>query len=188
MSPALLTKRLRELEEAGIVARRRTRRGGTHEYQLTAAGKELGGVIESIGTWGQRWIDGGLSLENLDPTLLMWDMRRNLDPRPLPRRRCVIQFIHPDLQPARRNFWLVVEPDGGVDLCLIDPGYDIDLYVTTDVRTMTAVWMGLARLRDELAARRVSLAGNRGIGAQMERWLGYSHFAGEPKVGKLRLQ
>ena len=49
----------------------------------------------SLGIWGQRWVESSLSLKNLDPSLLMWDMRRNLDPTPLPPRRCTINFLYP---------------------------------------------------------------------------------------------
>src|SRR6201988_831430 len=81
MSPALLSKRLKELESAGIVSRAPVNREpGLHESRLTEAGRELKPVIEAIGCWGQRWIDLEVSLEKLDPGLLMWDMRRNIDP------------------------------------------------------------------------------------------------------------
>lgn len=86
MSPALLSKRLKELESAGIVSRAPvSREPGLYEYRLTEAGRELKPVIDAIGCWGQRWIDLEASLEKLDPNLLMWDMRRNIDPKPMPR-------------------------------------------------------------------------------------------------------
>ncbi len=49
MSPTLLSKRLKELEQAGVIAQRRTGRGGGAEYELTEAGKDLRGVIMSLG-------------------------------------------------------------------------------------------------------------------------------------------
>ena len=82
-----------------------------------------------------------MSLRHLDPSLLMWDMRRNLDPTPMPARRSTIQFLYPELHPSRQNWWLVVEPGVGTDLCGTDPGFEVDLYVETDLRTMTAIWM-----------------------------------------------
>ena len=124
MSPALLSKRLKDLEDAGIVIRVASRtEPGVLEYHLTPAGRELEGVIMAIGKWGQHWVEAQLSLENLDPSLLMWDMRRNLDPTPMPDRRCVIQFIYPEQPSARRYWWLVIEPDADVDLCSVDPGF-----------------------------------------------------------------
>src|SRR3954470_16137485 len=97
MSPALLSKRLKELEDAGVVRRVASPvEPGVLEYNLTRSGKELGSVVESIGVWGQRWVQASLSLKKLDPSLLMWDMRRNLDPTPMTTQRCVIQFVYPE--------------------------------------------------------------------------------------------
>ena len=98
MSPSLLSKRLKELEEVGVIISVPTETAGVVEYKLTEAGEDLRSVVMSLGTWGQRWVESSLSLKNLDPSLLMWDMRRNLDPKPLPPRKCTISFLYPELQ------------------------------------------------------------------------------------------
>jgi DNA-binding HxlR family transcriptional regulator len=183
MSPALLSKRLRDLEVAGIVRRVASHDDPTiREYHLTNAGRELKPVIESIGIWGQHWVDAQLSLANLDPSLLMWDMRRNLDSTPLPDRRCVIHFVYPELPSARRRWWWVVEPNADVDLCSVDPGFDVDLYVTTDLRTMTAIWMGLTTVGESIANGKLMLTGDRRLASRMQIWLGLSPFATEKKL------
>jgi DNA-binding HxlR family transcriptional regulator len=183
MSPALLSKRLRDLEMAGIVCRVASQREpGISEYHLTRAGQELKAVVEAIGIWGQHWVEAQLSLKNLDPSLLMWDMRRNLDPTPMPERRCVIHFVYPELPPARRQWWLVIEPDTDVDLCSVDPGFDVDLYVTTDLRTMTAIWMGLTTVHESTASGKLTLTGERRLATHMQTWLGLSPFATEKKL------
>jgi DNA-binding HxlR family transcriptional regulator len=181
MSPALLSQRLKELESDGIIERTPTE-SGLFEYRLTAAGRELKPLIEAFGIWGQRWIEAELSLQHLDVSLLMWDMRRNLDPTPMPKRRCVIQVLYPELPPAQRSWWLLVEPDIGVDLCSVDPGFDVDLYVATDLRTMTAIWMGYENVRKALSAGRMMLTGDRKLAADMQAWLGLSPFAKERKL------
>ena len=169
MSPALLSKRLKDLEAAGIVSRSQVPgEPDVLEYRLTDAGRELKPVVEAVGIWGQRWIETEASLRNLDPNLLMWDMRRNIDPKPMPRRRSVIQVIFGDLPEARRNWWLIVEPRKEVDLCSVDPGFDVDLYLSTDLRTMTEVWMGytaIARAKDE---GRLTVTGSRELAAALE--------------------
>ena len=173
MSPALLSTRLKELELAGVIERRpMPSERGVFEYHLTAAGQDLRAVVEAMGTWGQKWVESSISLKNLDPSLLMWDMRRNLDPKPLPKVRTVIQFLYSDLPPSKSHWWLVVEPRGDVDLCWSDPGFDIDLFVTTDLRTMTAIWMGLSTL--DVARAKMELLGPRAIVASMQTWLGLS--------------
>jgi DNA-binding HxlR family transcriptional regulator len=181
MSPALLSKRLKELEHAGIIERRRGAKGDDAAYHLTPAGRDLRDVIWTLGAWGQRWIEAEASLKNLDPSLLMWDMRRNFDPTPLPPRRSTIQIQYPELPAPRRVWWLVVDK-GQVDLCSLDPGYDVDLYVVTDLRTMTAIWMGLASVQGEIDASRLLLTGDTGLQRSMQRWLGLSPFAKERKL------
>ena len=91
MSPALLSKRLKDLESAGVVTRIPVKgEPGVFEYRLTEAGQDLRPVVEAAGVWGQRWIQSKASLENLDPNLLMWDIRRNIDPTPMSPHRNTI--------------------------------------------------------------------------------------------------
>jgi DNA-binding HxlR family transcriptional regulator len=183
MSPALLSKRLRELETAGILVRERLSRDpDISEYRLTQAGRDLQPVIEAIGIWGQRWVESEPSLDNLDPELLMWDMRRNLETTPLPKVRTVIEFIYPELPDAQRKWWLIVDPDGDVDLCHIDPGFDVDLYISTDLRTMTEIWMGLKTVARAVENGKVSLVGHSELANTMQAWLGLSPFANERKL------
>jgi len=183
MSPALLSQRLKELEAAGIIMRTASEtEPGVFEYNLTKSGRELGPLVEAMGIWGQRWVDAKLSLEHLDVSLLMWDMRRQLNPTPMPNRRSVISFHYPELGPSQRTYWLIVDPKSGVDLCAINPGFDVDLYVTTDLRTMTAIWMGLDSVRKAIADDRMFVTGQRGLASNMQTWLGLSPFAKEKKL------
>ena len=182
MSPALLSKRLKELEAAGIVERIESKvERSAYEYQLTEAGKDLRSVVEAIGIWGQRWVDTDLSLDNLDPSLLMWDMRRNLNTAPLPKRRSVIEFHYTDLPAVQKNWWLIVEPTGDVDICSVDPGFDVDLYVTAKLRSMTSIWMGLSTVESEQKSNDVILDGEPLLAKKMQKWLGLSPFAVEQK-------
>ena len=181
MSPTLLSQRLKELELAGIVERVELKsEKGIFEYRMTEAGRDLRAVVEAMGIWGQKWVEARLSLKNLDPSLLMWDMRRNLDPSPLPDRRVVIQFLYQELPLSKRHWWLIVEPSCEVDLCWSDPGFDVDLYVSTDLRTMTAIWMGVTTVAKEAA--NVTLTGARDVASSMQTWLGLSPFAVQPKL------
>jgi DNA-binding HxlR family transcriptional regulator len=178
ISPALLSQRLKELEQAGVVRREKMPdEPGVSAYRLTEAGEELRPIIEAFGVWGQRWVESELSLQRLDPELLMWDMRRNLDPTPMPKRRSTIQFIYPELTAAKRSWWLIVAPGTEVDLCHINPGYDVDLFVTTDLKTMTAIWMGHDALAKAVDGGRLLLTGDRKLASDMQSWLKLSPFA-----------
>lgn len=179
MSPALLSQRLKDLELAGVIERAEAPgEPGVFEYRLTESGRELGPIVEGFGIWGQRWIESDLSLQHLDAQLLMWDMRRGLDLTPLPKKRSVIQFQYPDAPQALRQWWLIVDPAGGdTELCSIDPGFDVDLYVSSDLKTMTAIWMGHDTVRAALAQKRLHLTGESALAGNMQSWLGLSPFA-----------
>jgi DNA-binding HxlR family transcriptional regulator len=176
MSPTLLSKRLKQLDDAGVISAHATGPSGAAEYKLTAAGENLRDVIMSLGDWGQRWIESSITLKNLDPSLLMWDMRRNIAPTSLPDHRCTVQFVYPELDADRSTWWLVID-GGDVDLCRVDPGFDVDLYVHSKLRSMTAVWMGHATLKAEIDAGNITLTGNKAIARSMHGWLGLSPFA-----------
>lgn len=178
MSPALLSQRLKELEAVGVVERVPCAADPTvSEYRLTPAGRELEPLIEGFGRWGQRWVKSELSLEHLDAQLLMWDMRRNLRADPMPERRSVIQFRYPEQPPTSRSWWLIVEPGAPIDLCSVDPGFDVDLYVSTDLRTMTAIWMGFDTPRAAIDEGRLILSGDPRLADGVDIWLGLSPFA-----------
>ena len=178
MSPTLLSKRLKELEQAGVIETRPTAQSGIVAYHLTEAGRELRPIVMSLGNWGQRWVETQLSLKNLDPSLLMWDMRRGLNVTPMPPRRSTIQFHFAELPQARQRWWLVIE-NNLVDLCQFDPGYEVDLFVECPLRIMTAIWMGLTSVQAELDAGRLELSGDRMLARSMQQWLGLSAFAKE---------
>jgi DNA-binding HxlR family transcriptional regulator len=182
MSPALLSQRLKDLESAGIVTRAPCADPGAFEYRLTESGRELAPIVEGFGIWGQRRIEAELSLQHLDVQLLMWDMRRSLNTTPMPARRSVIEFVYPELPASQRRWWLIVDPGAGADLCSIDPGFEVDLYVSVDLRSMTAIWMGLDTVRAAVANRRMILTGSRQLASAMQTWLGLSPFAKERKL------
>jgi DNA-binding HxlR family transcriptional regulator len=183
MSPALLSQRLKQLEQAGVILRTKVRgEPGLYEYQLTQSGRDLRPLIEGIGLWGQRWVETNATLQNADPQLLMWDMRRNLKLSPMPIRRQTIQFIYPEVARRHGTWWLLAAPHAEVDLCSIDPGYEVDLCVFSDLKTMTAIWMGLETVHRAVQDRRLRFTGDPKLAASMQGWLGLSPFAKERKL------
>ena len=183
MSPALLSQRLKDLEAADIVRRTASpKEPAVFDYQLTPRGRELRPLIEAFGVWGHRWVESELSLQKLDVTLLMWDMRRNLDPSPCHPGTASSSSITGSCPPRSAPGGCWCDPDEGVDLCSIDPGFDVDLYVATDLRTMTAIWMGYDTVRAAVGAQRMLLTGDRSLAASMQTWLALSPFARERKL------
>lgn len=166
-SPALLSKRLRELESAGVVVR--DEESGT--YGLTEAGRELFPLIQGLGEWGHRWVRSEYGPEDLDPGLLLWDVRRFLEPGGLGPDRVVIRVTFPSMPPKRRFYWIVVD-DRDVDVCLTDPGHDVDVAVEADLRTLTEVWMGDATFSAALADGRISIDGPSAVTRRLPAWFG----------------
>ena len=70
ISPTLLSKRLKEMQQAGIVICTEGA-GGSTEYQLTQAGEDLRGLVMAMGFWGVQWVDTQKTLQKLDASLLM---------------------------------------------------------------------------------------------------------------------
>ncbi len=177
MSPALLTKRLRSLERAGVV--RRATVGHHTAYTLTEAGEELRPIVDAIGTWGVRWIRD-LGDEDLDPHLLMWDIKRTVPVGEWPRQRTVLQLDFADVPPKARDWWLVV--DGGrVDVCDVDPGYEPTVSIHTDLRTLTHVWRGDVTWDSVIGSGAVVLEGPPDARRAVPRWVGAGGFAEVPR-------
>lgn len=177
MSPSLLSQRLRELEDEGVIERRPTGKGNSAEYHLTPAGEALRPLIEMLGLWGLRWIQRELRRDELDPTLLMWDLRRCVDPAPLPKdRRTVVQFELLGAPAKQRRWWLVFD-QGDVDLCLKHPGYDVDLEIAAPLRDLIEVWLGTIPVRRALQDGTIALEGPREMVRLFPDWFGRSTFA-----------
>lgn len=173
MSPALLSKRLKTLERVGVVERVGA------EYQLTQAGRELWPVIESLGVWGQRWARGDVVARKYDASLLMWDIHRNIELEKLPARRVVVHFHLQGSSDRKSHFWLVLH-GGAADLCLTDPGHDVDVQVAGHVRTMIDYWMGRVQFNAAVRAGDLTVAGPRTLVRQLPGWFKRSTFAPVP--------
>jgi len=176
MSSSLLSKRLRELERAGVIVRRPLEGERGHAYELTPAGQALGPLVVSLGTWSREHLKREITSEEADPALLMWDVRRSLRLDRLPEDRVVTFFRYRDAEDDRRAWWLVAQPSGA-DLCFSDPGFSIDLQVDAEARAMAEVWVGKTDLGAAMRARRIRINGPEHLVRSMPDWLGLSTFA-----------
>ena len=175
MSPALLSKRLKEMEANSLITRRAG--GGHGEYITTPMADELEPIIRSLAEWAHRNIDSSVTLQDVDHRMLMWNIRRKVDLLELPRRRCVIQFILRDPSREPVNYWIVARPGEETDLCIQDPRYDVDLFITCDLRALASAWMGHTSFNSELSSGRMSVLGDDLLARTMTRWLVQSSFA-----------
>jgi DNA-binding HxlR family transcriptional regulator len=166
LSRALLSRRLRQLVNAGLV---------THTadgYALTTAGSELRPLVFGLADWGARYAFGDPRPEELDPEVLMWWMHGRIDTSAL-TRRAVIQVAIAD---RRRTFWLVLEP-GNASVCDTDPGFDIDAVLTADLATLYRMWLGETDLLDAMRAGDAEFTGARWLVRDLPGWLQLSPVA-----------
>ncbi len=173
ITASVLSRRLDELTVAGIVERRED--GRDTRYVLTAAGQELRPVVEQLGVWGRRWLPAESAERDLDPRLLVWDIHRNLRLDEVPRRT-VVELHFRDGPEKYRAYWLIITPQGA-DVCLTDPGGDVDLHLSTDVRTLTNIWMGGVTWPSALRARTLRLTGPENLRRAFPNWLKLNSFA-----------
>jgi len=171
ISPGVLGKRLRALEDVGIVERARNQMGRGSTYHLTAAGRELSGVLESLGVWGQRWLE--LDPEHLDADALMWRFYKVLDPATLPARTVVLRFeFHGNPRPR----WLVLRRDDP-DVCAHDPGLETDVVISADLEALVRVYLGELTLKDAAAIGLVRAEGPASLVRQLPTWIGRTDLA-----------
>jgi DNA-binding HxlR family transcriptional regulator len=174
MSPTLLSDRLKRLAQAGVIAI--TGSKGNYTYTLTAAGQQLRPVVEMLGAWGHRWMQSSLHEGDLDAGLLMWDMRRTVDTAIFPSSLMVVQFEYPDAPRGKRDWWLVSK-SGEVDLCLIDPGFDVDVMIKCPLKTMTEVWICQRQFRDAVKSGDIKVSGSTKLIRKLQEWLRASALA-----------
>jgi DNA-binding HxlR family transcriptional regulator len=169
ISPAVLSRRLSELEHAGIVERR------GKEWSMTAAGKELRPIIEQLGIWGQRWTRHEIERTEADPYLFMWFAHSHLDLKVLPKSATLL-FRFPNERPSKRRYWLLVRR-GKVEICLTDPGYDVDLTIESDVRTLASIYLGDLECGTAIRCGTIVLEGKSELIRSFPRWCPRSAFA-----------
>ena len=170
MSPTLLADRLKQLEEVGIVKRARKQNGSIVEYRLTEAGLQLKPLMGTLAAWGHQWANRTVSRGDLDAGFLMWSIRRNLVIKFLPLTRTVIHVEFRDGQP-RHRWWLIIE-DGVADLCMNDPGHEPDLYIHTDLLTLTRVFDYRISIAEARSSGRLKLQGSAALVRTVDKWFG----------------
>lgn len=175
ISPTTLTARLRTLEDAEVVAKKRGP-SGEIEYRITPGGKELEPILNDLAYWGQRWARD-MEPDDLDPEFLAWSMHGRMDLGAMPEGRVAVEFEFSGV-PRRmcRRFW-ILKQDDRVDVCIKHPGYEIDLQVRSDLRRFVEAWRGIRSLEAELRSGQIRLEGAPQLKRGFPSWLRLSSAA-----------
>ena len=173
MSPTLLSTRLKQLEAEDIIERRRAESGKTWLYGLTRSGQEFVPLVEALGVWGQRWTRRALGDHELDLGLLVWGMENGVAPEALGPDRTLIQMDLED-QPRDKRSWWFDNDEGVCRLCVDDPGYGVDLYLTSTLESMTYIWRGDLSVNRALTVGRLEVQGSAKARKKLRAWLNLS--------------
>ncbi len=174
ISPALLTTRLNTLVEHGLVVRRKIPGQRGHEYFPAAACTELLPILRQLGGWGMRWAKNNLVEEDYDVELLMLYLERSIATDKLPGSETILRFAFDDLR-KQRLWWLIVQ-DQKVDVCVKDPGREVDIYFTSTVRIMTDVWLGHRSYSNAIRAGELKISGPTSLTRSVKSWLRCTEF------------
>ena len=173
ISTALLSRRLKEMEALGLVERVEDKAAGNIDYFRTEKAINLEPAMNALAEWAQCNIEADIALSSADASTVMWVVRRMIDLTELPRRRAVIRFhFRDDPPPKYPHDWFVVEPGADLpELCSLDPGRDVDLYVETGVVSLGAILEGRSSIEREKERGGLFLSGDPGLARSMDRWL-----------------
>jgi DNA-binding HxlR family transcriptional regulator len=183
MSRTLLSKRLKELIEIGVVKRTAVDTGNQADYTLTEAGDALGNVVFSMAKWGQEWLNIEPSVKDVDADLLMWDIRRNVTPISILPKSFVVHFLLTDVPKKKSDRWLVFSKEQ-VDLCYVDHNFDVDVQIEVSAKTLAKIWMGWASFEEAVLSKQIVLRGPEKFTKIALEWLGRSslaHIQKQPK-------
>jgi DNA-binding HxlR family transcriptional regulator len=167
LSRALLSRRLKQLQAAGII-----QPAADGAYELTDAGRDLEPVVFGLATWGARWAFGEPSSDELDPDLLLWWLHRQLDANRIENSRFIVYVSFTD---HRKKYWIVVENDAS--LCLADPGFDVDVTMRADRAGLYQTYLGRTTLAEAVRNGIVDLDGSRAAVSAFLRAFGQSPVA-----------
>lgn len=176
ISPTVLSKRLKQMEQHGLIVKKTSAGKKTKEYRLTAGGREIAPVIHHMSKWGLRWARRQIQDEDLDVSAFMWDFHRTLILDELPDGETVFEVRFDD-RDSRAVWWLIA---GGskVDLCTDDPGMDIDVYLSTNLPDVVAVWMGDVEAKQAVDAGNISISAASHLTRTINRWFPRSAYSG----------
>jgi DNA-binding HxlR family transcriptional regulator len=169
ISRSLLATRLRLMERSGILERRGGDTRNVSNYVLTEAGRDLGGVLDAMSAWGERWTDNHTALEDMHPMTTVCMLRARCQGPTLPSRRVVIQVV--TKPPKQSTSWLVLE-NGFASLCENHPGFDIDLIASTDVETLYSIWLDQLSVSAAVESERIRLEGEATTVRSFPSWFG----------------
>jgi len=170
ISTALLSRRLKELVALGLAERIKDPATGQVDYLRTQGAIDLEPTLEAMGKWAQCNIEADDVLENLNVSNLMWHMRKYIDPKQLPNRQLVFQFRFTDPDLDYSKYWALIRPGFPVEICVSIPDYEVDLFIETNLMSLSSILLSRTSIVRELKEGRLFLSGDAILSRTMGRW------------------
>lgn len=175
---SLLSDRLKQLEQYGIIERHENPNGRGWRYELTQAGRDLKPVCEAIGAWGATWVE--LGPQHLDPYASLWAVARGLRGVELPDQRITTRFEFASMPADKRRFWLLIQTPEP-EVCVKHPGHEEDLVAAADPAWLARWVLGELSLEQGMRSGGVTVTGSRTLvrtlgrlgeqaAASLQRW------------------
>ncbi len=166
LSRSVLAARLDQMEHSGLI--RHVDGPSGKEYVPTPAALALEPIVMGLGAWSRQWAHRAIRDNELDPTLLLWDMQRRIDGRKTPDRLVCVRFDFRDGKGYKR-YWLKIEGERG-EVCVKHPGVEETLVVSTTLRVLTEVWMGDRSFSAVLRSRELTVEGPAALTRAFPGW------------------
>lgn len=182
LSRGLLSKRLRELERAGLIDIRPKPDGRGSTYEPTQAGRELSEVMLALQNWGRKWAE--LRPEHAHPGVVLWVwVTYWLDHERLPDRRVVVRFEYPTLPASARRSWLLIERRDA-EYCLKYPGGEEELIVVVNDPVVFARWhVGEIAWDDAVRSGAIEVKGSAALARALPTWNRHGWAEKDPRAG-----
>ncbi len=170
ISRSVLMRKLRKLEELGLIARDPATSGHSAPYRLAPAGEQLVPTLKSLWDWAEHWVPEDPAVAQHDPDVILWWLRHRVDPRSLPERQVAVEFEldHDDV----RRQWLLLAAGADPELCVQDPAIGDDRYVFVEAASddLFPIARGDRSWADAVADRSVRLLGDPDLVTRLPGW------------------
>ncbi len=170
ISRSVLVRRLRKLEDFGLIAREASARPRVAPYRLAPAGERLGPTLWALVEWADRWVPEDPAAAKRDPDVIAFWLTLRVDPGNLPDPQVVLVLATDDAR--SRQAWLVLQRGAAPSLCDEDPGLSPDryIYVEGDLDALNPISRGIRDWAAAIADRSINLFGAPDLVRALPSW------------------
>lgn len=170
ISRSVLARRLRKLEDLGIIARDPSVAGSRAPYRMAPAGEQLAPTLYSLSAWAERWVPENPAVARHDPDVIVFWLTLRVDRARLPDPAAVLAFASGP--PRDGQAWIVMERGTEPSVCTEDPLLPDERYIHLEgeLAALYPVARGLKDWGAAFADRSVEVFGDPALVSEMPGW------------------